>query len=159
MEPVEGKPARRQLAGFSIFLDEVVDASGRTGRETRLYHAESGAEATLTGVSPERWIAWILAGTDAPTPEPGYGSLGPTATAEVTSVEILGVATTDADGESSSLHTLTARVVVQLTGVGPLEQAIGSRILHGLVESGIRTADRTHRAADRPGGPQVRGDP
>jgi hypothetical protein len=55
-----GPVRRRQHAGFSIFLDQVVDPQGRQHWETRLYHAESGVETTLAGASPQQWIAWIL---------------------------------------------------------------------------------------------------
>jgi hypothetical protein len=59
-DPADRRGRRRQMAGFSIFVDEVVDAQGRQHWETRLYHAESGVETTLAGASPEQWIAWIL---------------------------------------------------------------------------------------------------
>ena len=59
-DPADNRGRRRQQAGFSIFVDQVVDSEGRQHRETRLYHAESGIETTLAGVCPEAWVAWIL---------------------------------------------------------------------------------------------------
>jgi hypothetical protein len=60
-DPADSRGRRRQMAGFSIFVDQVVNAHGRQQHwETRLYHAESGMETTLAGVRPEQWIAWIL---------------------------------------------------------------------------------------------------
>lgn len=131
-----GAGPRRQQAGFSIFVDQVADAHGRRHWETRLYHAESGVEATLTGASPEHWVAWILErlgtadiGCSDPRLEP------PRAVVEVASVEIDDVTVADDVDRGDSLHTITARVTVQVAGVAPLEREIGSQIMHGIVHA------------------------
>jgi hypothetical protein len=128
---------RRQQAGFSVFLDQVVDA-GETGWETRLYHAESGAETTLPGVAPDQWIAWILdrlqpaGATDVPV----AGASSRTAV-KVASVEILDVTVSEGDGaDGSSLSTMRAQLIVQLAGVAGLEREIGSRVLRGIADPG-----------------------
>jgi hypothetical protein len=139
---------RRQQAGFSVFLDQFVDA-GETGWETRLYHAESGAETTLPGVAPDQWIAWILdrlqpaGATDVPV----AGASSRTAV-KVASVEILDVTVSEGDGaDGSSLSTMRAQLIVQLAGVAGLEREIGSRVLRGIADPG-----RHRRSTDqRPG--------
>jgi len=129
-----GSKRRRQQAGFSVFLDPIVAKSGETHWETRLYHAESGAETTLPGTAPDEWISWILdrmrpAATAGMPPEEATSR----AAVEVASVEILDVTFLGddaADGES--LHTIKAQLVVQLAGVARLEREIGSRVLQGI---------------------------
>ena len=59
-DSADSRGRRSQLAGFSIFVDQVIDAQGGQHWETQLYHAESGIETTLVGACPEQWIAWIL---------------------------------------------------------------------------------------------------
>ncbi len=126
---------RRQRAGFSVFVDQVVDDAGRMRSETRLYHNESGAEATFPGASPEAWIGWILERSRATdTAADATSALGPSRVyVDISSVEILDVSIdaddTPADG---SLHTVRAHLVVQLTGVSQLEREIGSRVLDGI---------------------------
>jgi hypothetical protein len=120
-----------------VFLDQVVDA-GEPRWETRLYHAESGAETTLPGVAPDQWIAWILDRLQPPGAEklPVAGTTSRTAV-EVASVEILDVTIVgDDDPEGGSLRTIRAQLVVQLTGVAGLEREIGSRVLRGITEPG-----------------------
>lgn len=127
-------PDRRQQAGFSIFVDHVVDPRGRRGWETRLYHAESGVETTLAGADPQEWIAWLLEhlghgefAEAAQRPAPAQ------ATAEVRSVEILDVTVGEQScGENESLYTVRARVVAQFAGVDRVEREIGSQVLRGI---------------------------
>jgi hypothetical protein len=139
-----GSEVRRQEAGFSIFLDQVADEQGRPHWETRLYHAESGVETTLAGASPEHWIAWILERLGSPD----IGSTDPRleprrAVVELASVEIDDVTVADdVDGRGGSLHTIKARVTVQLAGVAPLEREIGSQILRGIAHPRPRSPRR-----------------
>jgi hypothetical protein len=128
---------RRQQAGFSIFLDQVADEHGRRHWESRLYHAESGVETTLRGASPEHWIAWILERLGSPDIESSDPQLeSRRAVAEVASVEIEDVTVADdVERGGGSLHTIKARVTVQLAGVAPLEREIGSQILRGIADS------------------------
>jgi hypothetical protein len=109
-----GPTGRRQRAGFSIFLDQVADPDGRLRWETRLYHAESGAETALPGALPEGWIAWIF---DRVGPEAaqGAGSGLARAVLELERVEVLDVAM-DTGGRRRPVQRLTAEVVVRLTG-------------------------------------------
>jgi len=126
---------RRQQAGFSVFLDQVVDA-GETRWETRLYHAESGAETTLPGAAPDQWIAWILGRLQPAgvTEVPLAGTASRTAV-EVASVEILDVTVAGDDAaDGGPLRTIRAQLVVQLTGVAGLEREIGSRVLRGIAD-------------------------
>lgn len=136
-----GSEVRRQQAGFSIFLDQVADKRGRRHWETRLYHAESGVETTLAGVSPEHWIAWILERLDSPDiagPDPRHDPRP--AVVEVASVEILDVTVADeVEGGDDSLHTIRARVAIQLAGVARLEREIGSQVLRGIAHSRPRS--------------------
>jgi len=144
----QGPKGRRQQAGFSVFLDQVVDA-GDTSWETRLYHAESGAETTLPGVAPDQWIAWILDRLQPAGLEdvPLAGTASRTAV-EVASVEILDVTIVGDDAaDGRSLRTIRAQLVVQLTGVDGLEREIGSRVLRGIADP------KRHRSStiQRPG--------
>lgn len=129
-----GSDRRQQQAGFSIFVDHVVDPRGRPGWETRLYHAESGVEATLAGADPREWIAWLLERLGRgeiveadQQPAPAH------AKAEVRSVEILDVMVGEqSSGDNESLYTVRARVVAQFAGVDRVEREIGSQILRGI---------------------------
>ena len=126
---------RRQRAGFSVFVDQVVDDEGRARCETRLYHNESGAEATFPGAAPEAWIAWMLerSGAIDTAVDAAEGPGTSRAYVEIASVEILdmSVDADDAPGDGSR-HTVRAHLVVQLTGVSQLEREIGSRVLDGI---------------------------
>jgi len=136
-EPRRGAGGRRQHAGFSIFLDQVADDSGQTHWETRLYHAESGAETILPSASPDEWIAWVLeriGSSDVVRAGPEANISAPSV--EVATVEITDVKISQAKPDRDpSLHTITAQLVVQLTGVAGFERAIGSKILRGIAAS------------------------
>jgi hypothetical protein len=139
---------RRQQAGFSIFLDQIADEVGEQHWETRLYHAESGAETSLPGASPDEWVAWLLeqlaaAGID----RPGATLRSTTASVRVASVDILDVQVTNEGVEGAAeIRTITAHVVVQLSGVAGVEREIGSRILRGLTASAAEeSATSEHR--------------
>lgn len=129
-----GSGRRRQHAGFSVFLDQVVDEAGTTHWETRLYHAESGEESTLRGAAPDAWVGWILdrigiAGGRRATTDP----VPSRAVVEIASVEILDVTVEpeDASGDQPT-HAIRAQLVVELTGIASLEREIGSRVLRGM---------------------------
>ncbi len=128
---------RRQKAGFSIFLDQVSDDTGEHRWETRLYHAESGAETSMPGASPDEWIAWLLEQTiSAGVERVPCGRRSTAASIRVASVDILDVHLSPQDVEGApELQTVTARVVVQLSGIAGVEREIGSRILRGLTGS------------------------
>lgn len=49
-----------QHAEFSLFFDYLLLDSGEQEWQTRLYHAESGQEALLTGTDASSWTGWIL---------------------------------------------------------------------------------------------------
>lgn len=142
-----GPTGRRQQAGFSIFLDQIADKEGQQHWETRLYHAESDAESILPGVLPEGWIAWILERIGYGPTEPGGGPAGATrATVEVEGVEIFDVVIDEKEHDrADSLHTITAQVVVRLTGVARVEREIGSEVLRGIARS--KPGSRKRRSA------------
>lgn len=129
-----GSGRRQQQAGFSIFLDQLADEHGRHHWETRLYHAESGMESTLPGASPEHWVAWILERLGAADIKGSDQRLDPPrAVVELAAVEIDDVTVTESRASGGGpLHTIKARVTVQLAGVAPLEREIGSQILRGI---------------------------
>lgn len=129
-----GPTGRRQQAEFSIFLDHVTDAEGRQHWETRLYHAESDAETILPGALPEGWIAWIFERISSSAPAGGVPAGSSRAVLEVEGVEVLDVVVEDRD-QPEPLHTITARVVLRLTGVARVEQEIGSEVLRGIVRA------------------------
>ena len=137
--PRSDPAGRRQQAGFSIFLDQVVDPEGRQHWETRLYHAESDAETVLPGALPEGWIAWIFERIGS-GPATGQAREASRAVLQVDSVEIVDVAMEDEREEGETSHTITAQVVVRLTGVARVEREIGSEVLRGI-------ARRTTRAS------------
>ncbi len=129
-----GSRQRRQQAGFSVFLDQVLDEAGAMHWESRLYHAESGAETAFAGASPDQWIGWILDRiANAGGAMASAVSSPSLATVEVASVELREVTfITDDPTSEGSLHTMKAQLVVQLTGVARLEREIGSRVLRGM---------------------------
>lgn len=66
-ETAEGAPpANHQHAGFSVFFDHTTNDQGEDIWHTRVYHDESGEEATLQGSDPAVWVQWILERTDLP---------------------------------------------------------------------------------------------
>jgi hypothetical protein len=100
---------RRQRAGFSIFVDQVVDQGGGQRWESRLYHAESGAETTLPGASPDQWLAWVLEhlGTQATLTEGRREPIHPAV--EVLAVEVLDVTVTEESAtRAESTHRIAA---------------------------------------------------
>jgi hypothetical protein len=125
---------RRQRAGFSIFVDQVVDQAGGQRWESRLYHAESGAETTLPGASPDQWLAWVLEhlGTQETITEGRREPIYPAV--EVLAVEVLDVTVTEEDSatRAESTHKIAARVMIQLSGLSRLQRDIGSRVLSQL---------------------------
>jgi hypothetical protein len=63
----------RQRAGFSLFIEDLSD--GGCSRRTRIYHDESGEEATFTQFEPIGLAVWMLrrlppAAADSPAPPP-----------------------------------------------------------------------------------------
>jgi hypothetical protein len=124
---------RRQRAGFSIFVDQVVDQAGGQRWESRLYHAESGAETTLPGASPDQWLAWVLEhlGTQERLTEGRREPIHPGV--EVLAVEVLDVTVTEeSTTQAESTQRIAARVVIQLSGLSRLQRDIGSRVLSQL---------------------------
>lgn len=125
---------RRQRAGFSIFVDQVVDQAGGQRWESRLYHAESGAETTLPGASPDQWLAWVLEhlGTQETLTEGRREPIHPAV--EVLAVEVLDVTVTEEKSATrvESTHKIAARVMIQLSGLSRLQRDIGSRVLSQL---------------------------
>jgi hypothetical protein len=131
-----GSARRQQKAGFSLFIDQLLDEAGNPRWESRLYHNESGVETTFADAAPDEWIAWILErlGTADST-----GALIERAnrqtTVEIASVEMLDVSIEADESEAESIHTIKARLVVQLSGIARLEREIGSRVLGEIASS------------------------
>ena len=124
---------RRQRAGFSIFVDQVVDQAGGQRWEARLYHAESGAETTLPGASPDQWLAWVLEHLGTQETLTGDCREPILPAVEVLAVEVLDVAVTEEPAtQAESTHRIAARVVIQLSGLTRLQREIGSRVLSQL---------------------------
>ena len=130
---------RRQQAGFSIFLDQVADQEGRQHWETRLYHAESGAETVLPGALPEGWIGWLFERIGSGATAGGARAGASRAVLEVQGVEILDVAMEEEGDRAEPFHTITAQVVVRLTGVARVEREIGSEVLRGIARATPRS--------------------
>jgi len=128
VSPAPEPPDRRQTAGFSVFLDEVAGPAGTTRWETRLYHAETGAETTLPGVNPDAWVDWMLGHAGAPHPR--RRRRGPAI--EVGAVEIVGVTAEERTDGTTSVHTVTAEVLIRLDGVAGLERHLGAQLLRGI---------------------------
>lgn len=62
----------RQRAGFSVFFDTQPGGPGELRRRTRLYHEETGDEATFPDSEPTDWVRWMLdrLGSEQPPSEP-----------------------------------------------------------------------------------------
>src|SRR5260370_35498228 len=50
----------QQRAGFSVFFDIQPGGPGELRRRTRLYHEETGDEATFPDAGPADWVRWML---------------------------------------------------------------------------------------------------
>lgn len=143
---------RRQQAGFSIFLDRFHDKQGDVRWETRLYHAESGAEVSFEGAAPERWIAWMLERLGHEPPQ--RTSSVPTPGIRLTGLdvnEVVEVVLTEQNESPRSprlvgtpdgdpLDTISAAVVVQLSGLNQMEQTLGAALLRGVLNARMRRA-------------------
>lgn len=66
-ESSESNLKRHQYAGFSLFFDYLEHESGLTEWQTRLYHEESGLEASIPHVEQEAWVEWIINKANLPT--------------------------------------------------------------------------------------------
>ncbi len=80
----------QQRAGFSVFFDAQATGPGGSGElrgRTRLYHEETGNEATLRGWEPADWVRWIL--DRLGSAQPPSASAG--AAASLVSMEIIDV--------------------------------------------------------------------
>lgn len=128
MTPAHEPPDRRQTAGFFVFLDEVAGASGTARWETRLYHTESGAETTLQGVHPDTWVDWMLRHAGPPHTPRRRGR----PRIEVDAVEVLEVALTERTEGGTSVHTVTAQIILRLDGVAGLERRLGAELLRSI---------------------------
>lgn len=58
---------RHQYAGFSLFFDYLEHESGLTEWQTRLYHEESGLEASIPHIEQDAWVEWIINKANLPT--------------------------------------------------------------------------------------------
>lgn len=137
---------RRQQAGFSIFLDRFHDEQGNVHWETRLYHAESGAEVSFEGAAPERWIPWMLERLGDEQPERTSSGPPPGAQLSDLGVEVVEVVLTEQHDSPTStrlaggrdgdpLDTISAAVVVQLSGLNRMEHVLGAALLRGVLNA------------------------
>ena len=63
----------RQHAGFSLFFDYVTDELGEEVWQTRVYHDESGEEASFSGTDTASWVNWVLEHAELTAAEPVSG--------------------------------------------------------------------------------------
>ena len=108
----EAEPDRwLQQAGFSIFFDV---QPGSPPRRTRLYHEETGDEATFPGWEPAGWASWILGRLGlAPPASSAAGTTVPVLTIKIADARLTGVARPGTDD-----HRLEIQLHLWLPGRG-----------------------------------------
>jgi len=112
----------QQQAGFSVFFDvQPRPPAGPHGR-TRLYHEETGDEATFPGCEPADWVRWMLNRLRAV--QPASGATPSVVTMEIIDARLVGDAMPGEDDDSVGVE-LTLRV----TGMAELHRALGARVV------------------------------
>ncbi len=130
--PSDAVPGRwQQRAGFSVFFDAQTtgpSGSGELRRRTRLYHEETGNEATLRGWEPADWVRWMLDRLGSARPPSGPAG----APASVVSVEIVDVRLAgDAaarEGDDTVADTAAVELRLRVTGLAELRRTLGAKV-------------------------------
>ncbi len=124
--PGPAEPGRwQQRAGFSVFFDVQPAGPCELRRRARLYHEETGDEATFPGSQAAGWVRWMLdrLGSARPPSEPAG------ATASVVSMEIIDVRPVvdqiPGTGDDSGGEELQLRV----TGMAELHRMLGAKVV------------------------------
>lgn len=117
-----------QRAGFSVFFD--VQPTGPGGpvelrRRTRLYHEETGDEATYPGWEPTDWVSWILGRLRSARPpsEPAG------ATASLVSMEIIDVRRVGHPTPGTGDDIASVELKLRVTGMAKLNRTLGARVV------------------------------
>jgi hypothetical protein len=112
----------QQQAGFSVFFDVQSRPPGEPGGRTRLYHEETGDEATFPGCEPADWVRWML--NRLRSVQPASGTTPSVVTMEIIDARLVGDAM-PGDGDDSVGVELQLRV----TGMTELHRALGARVV------------------------------
>jgi hypothetical protein len=114
----------QQQAGFSVFFDTQPAGPGDRRWRTRLYHEETGDQATFPGSGPTDWVRWMLGrlGSAQPPSEPG-------APTSVVSMEIIDVRLVGKPSRSGGDDSVGVELRLQVTGMAELHRALGARVV------------------------------
>jgi hypothetical protein len=125
--PADGAVPDRwqQRAGFSVFFDTQPGGPGELRGRTRLYHEETGEEATFPDSWRTDWVRWMLdrLGTAQPPSEPA-GVL-----ASVVSMEIINVRLVGDPMPSAGDDSVAVELQLRVTGMAELHRAPGARVV------------------------------
>jgi hypothetical protein len=118
----------QQRGGFSVFFDTQPGGPDELRRRIRLYHEETGDEATFPDSEPTDWVRWMLErlGSEQPPFQPTNTS------ASVVSMKIIDVRLVE--DPMSGVRSDQVRVQLQLrvTGMAELYRALGARVVGAL---------------------------
>jgi hypothetical protein len=125
--PAEGAiPGRwRQQSGFSVFFDTRRGGTGERRWRTRLYHEETGDEATFPDSEPTEWVRWMLGRLEpARPPSERNGTLASVVFMEIIDARLAGDPVSRAGDDSVGVE-----LRLQVTGMAELNRALGARVV------------------------------
>jgi len=115
----------QQRAGFSVFFDTQPGGPDGLRRRTRLYHEETGYEATFPDSEPTDWVRWMLErlGSEQPPSESADTS------ASVVSMKIIDVRLVEDPMSGARSDQVRVELQLRVTGMAELHRALGARVV------------------------------
>lgn len=115
----------RQQGGFSVFFDTGPAETGERRWRTRLYHEETGDEATFPGSEPTEWVRWML-GRLGPVqlPSERNGTLASVIFMEIIDARLAADLVSGAGDDSVGVE-----LQLRVTGMAELNRALGARVV------------------------------
>jgi hypothetical protein len=115
----------RQQGGFSVFFDTRPGETGERRWRTRLYHEETGDEATFPDSEPMEWVRWMLGRLEpAQLPSERNGTLASVVFMEIIDARLAGDPVSGAGDDSVGVE-----LRLRVTGMAELYRALGARVV------------------------------
>lgn len=115
----------RQQGGFSVFFDTRPGETGERRWRTRLYHEETGDEATFPDSEPTEWVRWMLGRLEpAQPPSERNGTLASVVFMEIIDARLAGDPVSGAGDDSVGVE-----LRLRVTGMAELNRALGARVV------------------------------
>lgn len=115
----------QQQGGFSVFFDTRPGEAGESRWRTRMYHEETGDEATFPDSEPTEWVRWMLGRLEpAQPPSERNGALASVVSMEIIDVRLAGDPVSGAGDDSVGVE-----LQLRVTGMAELNRALGARVV------------------------------